>query len=708
MLSIQERAIGCVILAASFRRGPEGIRDLPSSVHDLYQAVVARPDWVTARNLTQQALVVCRVLIASPALDARYQADVTSGRLGFGAGEDEEMARATADVEQALAQAAQQGQQQQQQQQEQQEQEPEGQQQQQQQEQQTDDGGLLGGGESNPWQPEPPTAADAPPTVSEEAPVAAGDIPDVVAEGPDIIHTWLNAGLTEGGELQVSMPHGFEVYLGERSNTAQAVAAAIIPIAAAEESIDLTVQLLSSDFTVPPVPQILTVGRSGASEGRATFDIVPLHAGPSTLTVTVDVKGNFLQRLDVTFDVGSQARPQPSVDVYGRPVTAAGVLGERIATLQFLPTAGGYQLIAKQVSAEPIDIRITPAELAARINGVRSELLATVQNSAVALNLDITAQDNATALQKLAFEGYLLFQSIFLGSGASSRLVEVGRWLLTESKRSDFTTLQVVSSGFPVPWPLMYLTDDFANTPLSWDNFIGMRCVVEQVPMLDITTAPPEPRIDPTPSLTVRALYNTGIDAAMPSLPVQAQRTYWQGRGVALTEGTSADDLITKALATGATDQVLYLYCHAEASTLDPADAKLILSDSQSVTLGQLQVYAPWGRALAGHPLVFINACESGELTPTFYDGFVPYFLAKGARGVIGTETKTPGLFASEWAKAFFDDFFAGKPLGKVVLDQRRRFLAEHNNPLGLLYGIHCDTDTVVSPALVPAAPATP
>ena len=701
MLSIQERAVACVILAASFRRGPESVRDLPSSVHDLYRAVVARPDWATARNLTQQALVVCRVLIGSPALDARYEADVRAGRLGFGAGEDEEMARATADVEQALNEQWQQEQQgQQQQQQQQQEQEAGGQQQQQQQQGQgpTRGGGLLDGGEpSEPWQPMPP----GPPTATDDAPTGVG-------EEPDIIHTWLNAGLTEGGDLQVAQPHGFEVYLGERSSTAQAVAAAIIPIARSEESIDLTVQLLSSDFTVPSVPQTLTVGRSGASAGRARFDIVPLHAGPSTLTVTVDVKGNFLQRLDVTFDVGSQARPQPDVDVYGRPVAAAGVLGERIATLQFLPTAGGYQLIAKQVSADPIDIRITPQELAARINGVRGELLSTVQNSAVALNLDITAQDNATALGKLAFEGYLLFQSIFLGSGASPELVKVGQWLLTQSKRSDFTTLQVVSSGFPVPWPLMYLTDDFAHTPLSWDNFIGMRCVIEQVPMLEITTPPPEPRIDPTPSLTVRALYNTGIDATMPSQPVQAQRTYWQGRGVALTEGTSADDLISQALGGGAGDQVLYLYCHAEASALDPADAKLILSGSQSVTLGQLQVFAPWGSALSGHPLVFINACESGELTPTFYDGFVPYFLAKGARGVIGTETKTPGLFASEWAKAFFDDFFTGKPLGQVVLDQRRRFLAEHNNPLGLLYGIHCDTDTVVSPALAAPAPPTP
>jgi hypothetical protein len=697
--SIQDRAVEVVILAASFRRGRDFVAsNFPQSVLDLYDAVVARPDWTTARDLTQQGLVVAGVLFGNPRLEARYQADVDAGLLGFGAGEDDEMDQATSGVERALNQQQQQQDQPGQQQQQQQEQDGpdrQGQQQQQRQERQQDDGGLLGGGgASQPWRPYVPT----PPTAAEDGP----------AEEPDIIHTWLNAGLTDGGELQVAQPHGFEVYLGERSSTAQAVAAAIIPIARSEESIDLTVQLLSSDFTVPAIPQTLTVRRGGASDGRATFDIVPLHSGPSTLTVTVDVKGNFLQRLDVTFDVGSQARPHPVVDVYGRPIAAAGVLGERIATLQFLPTAGGYQLIARQVSADPIDIRITAAELAARINGVRSELLSTVQNSAVALNLDISAQDNATALEKLAFEGFLLFQSIFMGSGASPTLVAAGRWLLTESRRSDFTTLQVVSSGFPVPWPLMYLTEDFAHTPLSWDNFIGMRCVVEQVPMLEITTPPPQPRIDPTPRLTVRALYNTGIDASMPSLPVKAQRTYWQGRGVALTEGTSADDLISGALAAGATDQVLYLYCHAEASAVDPADAKLILSDSQSVSLGQLQVFAPWASALAGHPLVFINACESGELTPTFYDGFVPYFLAKGARGVIGTETKTPGLFASEWAKAFFDDFFTGKALGKVVLDQRRRFLAEHNNPLGLLYGIHCDTDTVVSPALAPIAPTTP
>src|SRR3546814_5792702 len=101
---------------------------------------------------------------------------------------------------------------------------------------------------------------------------------------------------------------------------------------------------------------------------------------------------------------------------------------------------------------------------------------------------------------------------------------------------------------------------------------------------------------------------------------------------------------------------------------------------------------------LRGQPLVFINACESAELTPLFYSGFVPYFMNKGARGVIGTECRMPAQFAAQWADAFFDALLAGQPLGETVLALRRGFLSEHGNPLGLLYGLHCNADTQVAP----------
>jgi hypothetical protein len=248
----------------------------------------------------------------------------------------------------------------------------------------------------------------------------------------------------------------------------------------------------------------------------------------------------------------------------------------------------------------------------------------------------------------------------------------------------------------------MYLTDRFADDHLDWGDFIGMRHIVEQVPMREISTVPPVTTIASTPDLSVRVLYNDGIDAQMPSHPVAAQRTYWESRAVTLGEGTKIDDL-KAALGTTATDKVLYLYCHAVASDKDSDDSYLVMTGDQRITLGELAVYAPIDDQLPSHPLVVINACESGDLSPIFYDGFVPYFLAKGARGVIGTECKTPGRFASEWAIAFFDRFFAGEPLGDAVLALRRDFLEKHGNPLGLLYGVHCDTDTRVDPALAPA-----
>jgi len=164
-------------------------------------------------------------------------------------------------------------------------------------------------------------------------------------------------------------------------------------------------------------------------------------------------------------------------------------------------------------------------------------------------------------------------------------------------------------------------------------------------------------------------------------------------------------DEVTQALADTATaDQILYFYCHAISRSLaeggGPDDSTLVLSGDGRVTLGDLNLFASPRKVLPGAPLVFINACESAELSPLFYDGFVPYFMAKGARGVIGTECETPALFAAEWARRFFDRFLAGEPLGQIFLGLRREFYHEHGNLLGLLYALYVDGDTQVVPGV--------
>ena len=58
--------------------------------------------------------------------------------------------------------------------------------------------------------------------------------------------------------------------------------------------------------------------------------------------------------------------------------------------------------------------------------------------------------------------------------------------------------------------------------------------------------------------------------------------------------------------------------------------------------------------------VIGLNACESAELSPFLYDGWVPFLLSRGARGVLGTEVETPAFFAAEFAKEFVKRFTAG------------------------------------------------
>jgi hypothetical protein len=164
----------------------------------------------------------------------------------------------------------------------------------------------------------------------------------------------------------------------------------------------------------------------------------------------------------------------------------------------------------------------------------------------------------------------------------------------------------------------------------------------------------------------------------------------------------TAEEVLAALRAPDTADQILYFYGHAAARQLDdpggPDGSYLGLSGHRRVTLGDLQLRAPARKPFPSGPLVVINACESAELSPLFYGGFMPYFTAKGARGMIGTECEVPACFAAEWATRFFRRFLAGEPLGQALLGLRREFYEGHRNLLGLLYALYCDGDTQVVP----------
>lgn len=88
---------------------------------------------------------------------------------------------------------------------------------------------------------------------------------------------------------------------------------------------------------------------------------------------------------------------------------------------------------------------------------------------------------------------------------------------------------------------------------------------------------------------------------------------------------------------------------------------------------------------LPTQPLVFLNMCESAQITPSLSEGFIYLFLNRKARAVIGTECMMTVEFAHPFAKSVLERLLAGDSLGQAMLTARREFI-KLRNPLGLAY----------------------
>jgi len=97
------------------------------------------------------------------------------------------------------------------------------------------------------------------------------------------------------------------------------------------------------------------------------------------------------------------------------------------------------------------------------------------------------------------------------------------------------------------------------------------------------------------------------------------------------------------------------------------------------------QLYDELDESFAGAPIVFLNMCESAQLTPSLSASFIHLFLDRGACAVIGTECSMRPLFAHYFAEEILKGLFAGEGLGDVMLKARLQFMAK-KNPLGLAY----------------------
>ena len=481
-----------------------------------------------------------------------------------------------------------------------------------------------------------------------------------------------------------------------------------------EELVELTVQLSSDDFEIHTGPQTLRAPRTGKSKGKARSDIEPKHEGEGVINAVFLKDGNFIQLMTLKLHTGIPSQTGVlSAETLGRPVDAAFVVQPRDVNLTILNTGAGFQVILTGAVGAMATLPITLPELDQMIAQVRAELLGIVHLEVSAkkvriyqAGIAIPPEVNQVALQRLAKAGFRLYQRIFYGPAADAQANLLGDRLRAMAQQEKLK-IQIFSQQFMLPWGILYMADEYDPNNVNPELFLGFKHIIEHIP-LQPGMQVIDGKIDSRAGLRVSLNVNADIDQQMGVPMIANQVDYWskvaQRSGAQVTVRKTGDD-VTQALASPSTpDQILYFYCHAVSKSLaeggGPDASTLVLSGNGRLTLEDLNLSAPPRKILPGAPLVFINACESAELSPLFYDGFVPYFMAKGARGVIGTECETPALFAAEWAKRFFDHFLAGQPLGQTFLDLRREFYYQHNNLMGLLYALYCDGDTQIVPGV--------
>lgn len=530
------------------------------------------------------------------------------------------------------------------------------------------------------------------------------------------INAWVE-GL--GASEALAIGERYALLFGDDPAGAEVRAGAELPaelLAGRGEPVEALVVLTSADLTIHGSPtQTMLIARAGGESRPARFTVETRHAGPATAHALLIVDNRVFQELRLTFVAGPAHAPAAhTAQVRGLTVDAAlqrDASPHRLS-LTIVRREAAYELLLVSGSVTRAMLRISEAQLAELVEGARRELrdISELSDGGVQIyqvrGAIIPPYLHRRAVSRLAELGAELYQRLFFGPGSGADAHQLGRLLRELSARQPLR-IQVVGERFTFPWTLLFDqtppelgTDDLEST---LRGFWGFRHTVEYLPEFSSPTLVsllPEIRLDG--ALGISYIYNQTIDEQVAGRWVATQAAFLRGLpGVHVSEYATRQDLYALLNQADAGGQLLYFYCHAVGVV--PGEeggvsaSRLTLTDGDA-PLKDLYRRAPAeGPRLRAAPLVFLNACESARLSPYLYDGLVPYFITKGARGVIGSEVGVPAAFAAEFAQELIARFVAEDvTLGEALQRTRQRFLRERNNVLGLIYALYCDADVRV------------
>jgi hypothetical protein len=370
--------------------------------------------------------------------------------------------------------------------------------------------------------------------------------------------------------------------------------------------------------------------------------------------------------------------------------------------------------LAGTAKLSPYAFQSDPMQITIRIHSTRSRYEATImgdiqpqriplalsQHDLVALNqqfqtamqsivqeympsIEPSKTDVADNLRQLTTIGHYAFKKVFRHPDARAAVEEL-------CGLGTHLALQIVSEDFFLPWELLYPYPP-TNT-MSYEYFWGANHIISRLIVQDTRPGAfvsPVIQIEHCPDLGLLA-YTGLMSVTGTELPFFEQ-LHTENR-IQLVKLRTLDlqqkwEELQEFLAFFKHPfDLIHFACHAHYEHESPDTSYILLSENFPVTLMEMDVH---GMTTCNHPLVVMNACETGNLNPLYTSYFAAALLKYGARGVVATEGTIPDTFAADFAQQLYSYLLAGNRLGTSLLAARRYFLEKDNNPLGLLYSMY-------------------
>ncbi|HSG38951.1 MAG TPA: CHAT domain-containing protein, partial [Thermoanaerobaculia bacterium] len=240
------------------------------------------------------------------------------------------------------------------------------------------------------------------------------------------------------------------------------------------------------------------------------------------------------------------------------------------------------------------------------------------------------------------------------------------------------TTLQVISEAPWIPWEILRIESrpesDDIDGPFLCEAFALTRWLPNQAPAARL----------PLGRIAVIVPDDSDLPCSSEELSdMESLRA--PNRGVERV--TALAPSVVEALRRGEHDG-WHFSTHGRFDHYAPDLSEIWLQDEEKLTPVHLSQAKLWDR----RPLVFLNACSSGQsgLSLTSVGGWAAHFLAAGAGAYIGALWPIYDCKARDFARAFYRELFAGRPIAEAVRTARRSSRTE-DNPTWLAYTVFAD-----------------